>query len=32
MIKMHEKGKLTLDEGTGLSYDEPDNRGRYMGR
>ncbi|TXS90668.1 PilT/PilU family type 4a pilus ATPase [Parahaliea maris] len=32
MIKMHEKGKLTLDEGQGLSYDEADSRGQFLGR
>ena len=30
MIKMHEKGKLTLDEGQGLSYDEADSRGQFL--
>ncbi|GAB3283102.1 PilT/PilU family type 4a pilus ATPase [Parahaliea aestuarii] len=30
MIKMHEKGKLTFEEGQGLSYDEKDSSGHYV--
>ncbi len=32
MIKMHEKGKVSFDEGQGLSYDELDKRGQHVGR
>jgi twitching motility protein PilU len=31
-IKMHEKGKFGTDDGLGLSVDEPDREGRFLGR
>jgi twitching motility protein PilU len=31
-IKMHEKGTFGTDDGFGLTFDEPDNEGRFMGR
>ncbi len=31
-IKMHERGRFGGDDDLGLSFDEPDKEGRYMGR
>ena len=31
-LKMYEKGKVSFDDGIGLTFDEDDKRGRYLGR
>ena len=32
MIKMHDKGKSAFGDGLGLTYDEDDKRGQFLGR
>lgn len=32
MIKMHDKGKSAFGDGMGLTYEEDDKRGQYLGR
>jgi twitching motility protein PilU len=31
-IKMFEKGQFGIDGGLGLSFDEPDEQGQFLGR